>query len=199
VRPRGLRWNSVGCRSLRSMVSGALGCTLLAACSPGSDLPLLPETDQTAYHLGPGDHVRIIVYGDKDLGGEFEISDRGNLNLPLAGTVLAKGLDTEAIEKEIAGELKQKNLVKDPSVTVEIISYRPIFVLGEVSKPGQYPYQPGMTVLTAVAVAGGFTYRAVEGYAAITRPRSEKAVEGRAPSQAYVEPGDVIRVLERRF
>jgi polysaccharide export outer membrane protein len=143
--------------------------------------------------------VRIIVYGDKDIGGEFEVNDRGNLNIPLAGTVSAGGLDTEALETEISDKLKQKNLVKDPSVTAEVISYRPIFVLGEVNKPGQYPYQPGMTVLTAVAVGGGFTYRAVDQYAAITRPRGEKAIVGRAPAQAYVEPGDVIRILERKF
>jgi polysaccharide export outer membrane protein len=195
----GLHGISVGRHILRLARFGILGCTLVAGCAPGGDLPPLPEIDHSDYQLGPGDHVRIIVYGDKDIGGEFEVSARGTLNIPLAGTISAEGLGTEALENEIADTLKQKNLVKDPSVTAEVISYRPIYVLGEVNKPGQYPYQPGMTVLTAVAVAGGFTYRAVEQSAAITRPRGERAVEGRAPSGAYVEPGDVVRILERRF
>jgi polysaccharide export outer membrane protein len=199
VRPWGHRWNWVGRRARRLLRFGTLGCMLVAGCSPGSGLSPLPETSQTAYRLGPGDHVRIIIYGDKELSGEFEVTDRGNLNLPLAGTVSAENLDTEALQKEIVDKLKEKKLIKDPNVAAEVVSYRPIFVLGEVSKPGQYPYQPGMTVLTAVAVAGGFTYRAVDGYAAITRPRGEKAIEGRAPAQAYVQPGDVIRILERRF
>jgi polysaccharide biosynthesis/export protein len=84
-------------------------------------------------------------------------------------------------------------------VAVEVIAYRPIYVLGEVNKPGQYAYQPGMTVVTAAAVAGGFTYRAVEGYAAIVRTVGGKAIEGRASRQTFVQPGDVITVLERRF
>ena len=78
-------------------------------------------------------------------------------------------------------------------------SYRPIFVLGEVSKPGQYPYQPGMTVVTAVAVAGGFTYRAVKDYASVVRTLDGVAVEGKAVRQGFVQPGDVITVFERRF
>ena len=89
--------------------------------------------------------------------------------------------------------------MRNPSVAVEVIAYRPIYVLGEVNKPGQYAYQPGMTVVTAVAVAGGFTYRAVEGYAAVVRTVEGKAIEGRASRQAFVQPGDVITVFERRF
>ena len=91
------------------------------------------------------------------------------------------------------------NLVRNPSVAVEIIAYRPIYVLGEVNKPGQYPYQPGMTVVTAVAVAGGFTYRAVQSYASVVRTSDGAAMEGRATRQDFVRPGDVITVFERRF
>ena len=78
-------------------------------------------------------------------------------------------------------------------------AYRPIFVLGEVNKPGQYPYQPGMTVVTAAAVAGGFTYRAIEGYASVVRTVNGHAVEGKATRQTYLQPGDVVTVFERRF
>lgn len=99
----------------------------------------------------------------------------------------------------MAAALRRGNLVHTPSVAVEVIAYRPIYVLGEVNKPGQYSYQPGMTVVTAVAVAGGFTYRAVEGYAAVVRSVEGSAVEGRVSRQAFVRPGDVITVFERRF
>ena len=103
--------------------------------------------------------------------------------------------------------LKRAHLLRNPSVSVEVVTYRPIFVLGEVNRPGQYPYQPGMTVVTAAAVAGGFTYRAVEGYASVVRTPIGMAVgttmgdpiEGKAVRQAYVQPGDVITILERRF
>ncbi len=80
-----------------------------------------------------------------------------------------------------------------------MIGYRPIFVLGEVNKPGQFPYQPGMTMLAAVALAGGFTYRAIEDYAAVVRTQDGAALEGRASRQAVLEPGDVVTVFERRF
>lgn len=95
--------------------------------------------------------------------------------------------------------LRRDNLVRNPSVAVELIAYRPIYVLGEVNNPGQYAYQPGMTVVTTVAVADGFTYRAVEAYASIVRTADGKAVEGKASRQSFVQPGDVITVFERRF
>ena len=105
----------------------------------------------------------------------------------------------------MAGALIGADILRNPSVSVEVIAYRPIFVLGEVNKPGQYPYQPGMTVVTAAAVAGGFTYRAVQSYASIVRtmPADKSgpmtAIEGTAERQTLVQPGDVITIFERRF
>ena len=84
-------------------------------------------------------------------------------------------------------------------MSAEVAVYRPIFVLGEVSKPGQYPYQPGMTVVTAAAVAGGFTYRAIQSYASVVRTQDGVAIEGKATRQTYIQPGDVITVFERKF
>ena len=149
---------------------------LIGCGGPGSDLPLLPGTGTASYNLGPGDQVRIITFA-----------------------VHAAGLTSGELEAAVAAALRRGNLVHHPSVAVEVIAYRPIYVLGEVNKPGQYAYQPGMTVVTAAAVAGGFTYRAVEGYAAIVRSIEGKAVEGRASRQAFVQPGDVITMFERRF
>jgi polysaccharide export outer membrane protein len=172
----------------------------LAGCGgPGSNLPALDPSDPAPYSLGPGDQVRIITFGEDTLTGEFRVNDSGNIALPLLGSVHAAGLTSGQLEAAVAAALKKGNLVREPSVAVEIIAYRPIFVLGEVNKPGQYPYQPGMTVVTAAAVAGGFTYRAVEGYASVVRTVDGRAVEARAARQAYVLPGDVITVFERRF
>lgn len=171
----------------------------LAACTRGADLPLLADQPNDVYRLGPGDVLRIITFGDQQLTGEFRVSDSGNIAVPLLGNVPAGGLSTTELEHSISRLLREKNLFRNPSVAVEVLTYRPIFVLGEVSKPGQFPYQPGMTVLAAVAIAGGFTYRAVEDYALIVRTTGDHATEGRVLRQTLVQPGDVITVPERRF
>ncbi len=182
-----------------------VGCDWLAGLHPGSwlglapDLPPIPETVPGAYRLGPGDQVRIITLSEDRLTGEFRVNDSGALALPLLGTVTAAGLTTEELEQAITAALVKEQLIVDPSVSVEVSNYRPIFVLGEVNKPGQYPYQAGMTVVTAVAVAGEFTYRAVEDRASIVRTIDGRAVEGRATRQTFVQPGDVITIYERRF
>jgi polysaccharide export outer membrane protein len=190
---------AVACRRLfRSACVLAL-VALVGCGGPGSDLPPLAEVGSAAYSLGPGDQVRIITFGEENLTGEFRVNDSGNIALPLLGAVHAAGLTSAGLESAVAAALKRGNLVRNPSVAVEVIAYRPVYVLGEVNKPGQYAYQPGMTVVTAVAVAGGFTYRAVDGYVAIVRSIGGNAVEGRASRQAFVQPGDVITVFERRF
>lgn len=176
-----------------------LGSVLLtASCAP--NLPPLPPAPDTAYRLGPGDQVRIITFGEQQLTGDFRVSDGGTLSVPLIGTVRATGLTSRQLADAISAELKRRKLFQDPSVVVEVTAYRPVFILGEVSKPGQYPFQPGMTVLTAVAVAGGFTYRAVEDYASVLRNNGGgKPVEGRARGATLLAPGDVVTVYERVF
>ncbi len=174
-------------------------CLFFNGCTPGRDLPDLPPAAPGAYRLGPGDVVRLITFDEAALTSEFRVSDSGTLALPLIGAVQAAGLSPDALAAKVNDALVKANLLRAPSVSVEVIAYRPIFVLGEVSKPGQYPYQPGMTVVTAAAVAGGFTYRAVDGYAAVVRTRDGEAVEGKATRQSFVQPGDVITIFERRF
>jgi len=181
-------------------ISLLIGISGLPACSaPGSDLPPVPSADTSSYRLGAGDQVRIITFSDEQLTGEFRVADSGNIALPLLGSMKAAGLTPAQLEGEVASALRQRNLYTDPSVAVEVIAYRPVFILGEVNRPGQYPYQPGMTVVTAVAIAGGFTYRAVEDDASIVRTVDGKAIEGRAIRETYVRPGDVITVFERTF
>jgi polysaccharide export outer membrane protein len=176
-----------------------LFCLLAAACAPGRDLPELPPVEPGSYRLGPSDVVRLITFGEDSLSGEFRVSDSGSIALPLIGTIRASGLSPDALAARVSEALLKANLLRAPSVSAEVTIYRPIFVLGEVSKPGQYPYQPGMTMVTAAAVAGGFTYRAIADYASVVRTRDGTAIEGKATRQSFVQPGDVITVYERKF
>lgn len=171
----------------------------LSACAPGRYLPDLPPPASADYRLGPGDAVRIITFGEETLTGEFRVGDSGTLALPLVGSVRALGATPAELEARVSAALKRSNMLRNPSVAVEVIAYRPIYVLGEVNRPGQYPYQPGMTVVSAAAVAGGFTYRAVDAYASVVRSTGGEATEGKASRHASVQPGDVITVFERRF
>ena len=183
------------CRS----IGIAVACLWVSSCSPGSSLPLLPDEPPGPYRLGINEEVRVITFGQEQLTGQFRINDRGVIAVPLLGAIPANNLTTEELEQSIAARLKQKEVMDRPDVSVDIVSYRPVFILGEVNKPGQYAYQPGMTVLTAVAIAGVFTYRAVTDYASILRTTDGHASEGRVPRDMQVRPGDVIDIYERHF
>jgi polysaccharide export outer membrane protein len=176
-----------------------LTLALLSACAPGRDAPPLPPYTDTGYRLGPGDQLRIITYGEDQLTGEFTVDDQGNIQLPLLATVQAAGQTPEQLAKNIANGLQKGGMMRDASVAVQVLAYRPIFVLGEVAKPGQYPYQPGMTLLTAVANAGGFTYRAVEDYAYDVRSKDGKVTQGLVYPDSFLAPGDVVKVYLRHF
>jgi polysaccharide export outer membrane protein len=183
-----------------NFISASLAaCLLLSACAPGSDLPPLPAASTSDYTLGSGDRLRIITYGEDQLTGDFTVNDSGTIEVPLLGSVAAKGRTVTELQSALIEELTQRGLLRKPSVSVEISTYRPIFVLGEVTKPGQYPYQPNMTVITAAAVAGGFTYRAVKSRAAVTRTDDGKAITGQADPETRLQPGDVVNILERSF
>jgi polysaccharide export outer membrane protein len=178
---------------------GLLG--LLTGCAPsGSDLPPLPPLVNTgAYHLGPGDRVRVLVYGDKELSDVFSIGNDGLISLPLAGNVEASGRTPGQLADAIAASLKQRGMIEDPSVAVEVASYRPIFILGEVMKPGQYPYEPDMTVIAAVSLAGGYTYRAIQSYEGVVRTQGDKTTDGLAKPQDRLQPGDAITIFDRVY
>lgn len=195
----GRRLGGVGERRRRPWAALHLLLTTLAGCAPGSDLPPLPEYHAGSYRLGPGDRVRILTFGAEQLSGPFRVSDTGGVALPLVGLVRAAGLTTSELSQAIASALEARKLMRDPSVVAEVEEFRPIFILGEVNKPGEYPYKPGMTVLTAVAVAGGFTYRAVEDYASVVRSSGDEAMTGRVSPQSTIAPGDVVRIFERHF
>ena len=188
------------CRNLFSGRSLALAAMLaLAGCAEGAGLPPLPPESSAAYHLGAGDELRVITAGEDQLSGDFHVSDAGNIAMPMLGVIKAAGMTPDQLSQEITQESESRQLLKNPSVSVEVVNYRPIFVLGEVNKPGQYPYQPGMTVLTAVSVAGGFTYRAVEDYASVVRDVDGHSTEGKVKRQTMLAPGDVLTIFERHF
>ncbi|MEH2476395.1 polysaccharide export outer membrane protein [Nitrobacteraceae bacterium AZCC 2161] len=150
------------------------------------------------YVLGPTDRVRVKVYGEADITGEYEVDSNGIVSVPLAGHVKAAGLTTRELERGITLALS-KGIVRDPRVSVEVALYRPYYILGEVKKSGEYPYRIGLTVMDAVASAGGFTYRANE--SKVYLRRSGSTVEEIYPLDApiLIFPGDNVRVPERYF
>ena len=174
----------------------------LVGCMPGAGLPKLPPASDFTYRLGAGDQVRVITYNETQLTNTFTVSDSGTLSLPLVGTVNASGMTAGELASNISSTLEKKHLINDPSISVEITTYRPIAVLGEVNHPGEYPYQPGMTMLTAVALAGGFTYRAITGYASDVRHEGQmdgQTVTGLIDPDSTLKPGDVVTIFQRYF
>jgi polysaccharide export outer membrane protein len=157
-----------------------------------------PQNLQTAYRLGTGDKVRITVFNEKDLTGEFEVNSTGAISFPLVGDIPAQGKTLVELQKAIETTLSDGYLI-NPKVSIDVISFRPFFIVGEVNKPGSYPYVNALTVLNAVALAGGFTYRAKEDEVVIRRVVNGKTVKFEADEAVEVLPGDVIRVKERLF
>jgi polysaccharide export outer membrane protein len=170
----------------------------LAACSSeGSSLPLVQSpvaSDDANYRLGAGDKLHVTVVGADDLTGDYTVGDNGSVSMPLIGDVKAGGLTRAEVEHEMVQKLS-RGYIKNPRVSVAILSYRPFYIFGEVTKPGEYPYASGMRVMSAVATAGGYTYRANENYVLLTR----HGQEGRALPGTPIEPDDIIKVPERYF
>jgi polysaccharide export outer membrane protein len=151
------------------------------------------------YKLGPNDRVRIIVFGQPTLTGEYSLDGNGVLAFPLIGNIPAQGVTTSQLQKLIAAKLEPDYLV-NPSVSAEVVTRRPFYVIGEVHKPGNYPYVTDMTALNAVAMAGGFTYRARKNEFYIKRlDQAGKMVRVQAQAGTVLRPGDTLEVRERMF
>ena len=151
---------------------------------------------ETPYTLDAGDKLRIVVFGQEGLTSSYAIDANGNIQMPLIGTVQARGITTQQLAGTITGALKQ-GYIREPQVAVEVEAYRPFFILGEVAFPGQYPYVANMTVETAIAIAGGYSPRAKRGGAELARPYAGQIVKGNVPMYTQVRPGDTITVSER--
>ncbi|WP_431307705.1 polysaccharide biosynthesis/export family protein [Caulobacter endophyticus] len=172
-------------------------CATAPAATPGPAGPVQADLPQD-YRLGAGDKVRVITYNEPTLTGEFDVSSAGYVSLPLIGEVRAKGLTTTEFQNAVAAALKAGYL-KDPRVSAEVLTYRPFYIMGEVNKPGEYPYAHGMTVLKAVATANGFTYRADTRRVFIKRSDQSAESEQVLGPNTLVNPGDTIRIGERFF
>ncbi len=174
----------------------------LSACTGSvSGLPAVSTANADQYRLGPGDELRIIVPGftEIDTGTAFVVNDRGELTLPLMGGIPVRGSTIPELEQRIAALLVEKRLMVSPAVSVQPVKLRPIYILGEVRSPGEYPYRPGMTVVTAVSVAGGYTFRANRNTVAIIRQVNGQASTAKASENTPIQPGDTIKVVEKWF
>jgi protein involved in polysaccharide export with SLBB domain len=202
-----------GCWMTRWLVSlfvmlALAGSTARAQTPPDvAQPPASPAATQTpasapadrGYRLGAGDKVRIIVFGEESLTGEYLVpGGTGKISFPLVGDVSAGGLTVGQFETELEHALAD-GFLKQPRVSVEVLEYRPFFILGEVMKPGEYPYINGLTVLNAVATANGFTYRADTRKVYIRRANSGQEQQYKLTTSTPVEPGDTIRIGERFF
>ncbi|MCA6120670.1 polysaccharide export protein [Bradyrhizobium sp. WSM 1704] len=186
-------------------LSGCMGRTAPVAVAPatyGAPAPMayagpMPAVGG-AYQLGPGDRLRVVIYGQEGLTNTYAIDAAGAITLPLIRSVPARGRTPAGLASEITARLRN-GYIRDPSVAVEIESYRPFFILGEVAAPGQYPYVPNMTVESAVAIAGGFSTRAKRG--AVTLTHTDASGSGRflVPLSTPIGPGDTVFVSERWF
>jgi polysaccharide biosynthesis/export protein len=175
-----------------------LAAAILGGCTERPPLHGPSAMLEGPYRLDTGDELRIVVFEQASLTNVYEIDQAGYVALPLIGEVPARGGTTDELEARIAAKLGTSYL-RDPDVTVEVATYRPFFVLGEVGNPGQYTYVPGMTAETAIAVAGGFTDRANVRVVRVSRTIAGRLHEGRIAVTEPIRPGDTIYVSERLF
>jgi polysaccharide export outer membrane protein len=158
----------------------------------------MPAAYDTAYKLDAGDKLRVVVYGQEGLTNSYAIDAGGSITMPLIGAVPARGRTAAGLAAAITAKLRN-GYIRDPSVAVEIESYRPFFILGEVAAPGQYPYVPNMSVESAVAIAGGFSPRARRDVVTLTHSDSSGSMRVVVPLGTVVSPGDTVLVGERWF
>lgn len=199
-------WLLTGCLTF-ALTGQALAQTATTPGQTGGQPPAFAASsarvgapDPTAgdYRLGSGDKLRIIVFGEDTLSGEFFVSSAGKIEFPLIGGLDAGGLTARELQTLIASKLSAGYL-KDPRVSAEVLSYRPFYILGEVNKPGEYPFTSGLTVQKAVATAQGFTYRANQKRAFIKRADDTVEHPYKLDSTTPVQPGDTVRIIERYF
>jgi protein involved in polysaccharide export with SLBB domain len=181
----------------------ALAAMSLSACQTTAPVATAPITDGAParvaeYQLGSGDQVRLIVFGEERLSGQFVVDGGGRVSLPLIGEVQAGGQTLREFEQSVVTLLRDGYL-NDPRVSAEVLNYRPYYILGEVEIAGEYPYTDGLTVMNAVATAGGFTYRANTRTVHVKRAGEGDFVQMPLSAVTSVQPGDTIRIGERFF
>jgi polysaccharide export outer membrane protein len=184
----------------RRLASLALAAAMMAgACAPRHPAPDYALAESAGpYRLASGDRLRVIVFGQDNLSNIYAVDGAGRISMPLIGSVEAQGRTTTQLAQAIEAKLRGGYL-REPKVSVEIDTYRPFFMLGEVTNSGQFPFVNGMTVQTAVAIAGGFTPRGQRSSAEVTRQIEGQTVTASVPITYPVQPGDTIVIKERWF
>jgi polysaccharide export outer membrane protein len=182
----------------RRLAMAFLFALAAADCTRQAELPPVSAYAEAPYMLDSGDKLRVVVFGQDGLSNSYAVDASGAITMPLIGAVEARGHTPADLSRAVAARLRQ-GYVREPHVAVEIDTYRPFFILGEVTFPGQYPYVANMTVETAVAIAGGFSPRAFKVSATISRPMAGEIVRSPAPLNTPVRPGDTVVVAERWF
>jgi protein involved in polysaccharide export with SLBB domain len=170
-----------------------------ACTSATAGLNSVPMISASEYKLIPGDKIRIFIPDLQKIDADFLLDQSGAISLPLVKEIKITGLSLREAEKAIEQALIDKKILVRPSVTIQAISLRPIYILGEVSKPGEYEFKEGLTVFAVVSQAGGYTYRADTKSVVVTRTVNGQTVTGKADENTVVMPGDQIRVVEKWF
>lgn len=160
-------------------------------------LPVAPL--HVAARIHAGDKLKIVVYGEDALSGTYDVSPGGTVSMPLIGSVRAAGRAPAELDRDIANRYRSGSFLQEPKVTVAVAEFQPIYVLGEAEKPGQYPFRSGLDVLTAVATAGGFTYRASRSTILIRHADDNIWQRYSLAAPILLEPGDLVRIPERYF
>jgi len=181
---------------LRGIALTAGAGLVTAACST---IPATPDdvAQLTEYRLGPGDQLRITVFNEAELTGNYIVGSQGSISYPLVGEVHAAGLTLAEFSAQLQTALGA--YIRNPNVSAEVVNYRPFFILGEVQRPGTYPYSASLTVLNAVATAGGFTYRANQNRVFIRHANEQEERAYPLTIATPVLPGDTVRIAERLF
>ncbi|WP_247712151.1 polysaccharide biosynthesis/export family protein [Qipengyuania qiaonensis] len=176
------------------------GFALLAACTTSlSSLPSTPPASMADYRMQPGDELLVTIQDVEQADRSYIIDAGGMISLPLLQEVEVAGLDLRAIEERIAEGYRSRNVLTSPIISVQPGALRPFYVIGEVTSPGEFTYRQGMTILSAISAAGGYTYRAQEGEVEVVRSVNGREVRSRASEDAPILPGDRIRVYEKWF
>jgi len=166
-------------------------CLLQAACSQPAPLS---EPTATTFALSPGDKIRVQVYEHPEFSGDYIVDSGGVISVPKAGAVTVSGKTLREAEGAVGKQLSQE--LNNPQVSINMLEYRPIYVFGQVSQPGQYPYVSGMKVMNAIALAHGYTYRADQSRITVIRGSDASATPMRATETDNLQPGDTVKVME---
>jgi polysaccharide export outer membrane protein len=189
-----------GCTTMGPTATGGPGAISagLDGLTYGTTPVAFAQTEGTPYTLDSGDRLRVVVFGQDGLTNSYAVDTAGNITMPLIGAVKARGHTPAALSSTLVARLQQ-GYMREPHVAVEVEAYRPFFILGEVTFPGQYPYVANMTVETAVAIAGGFSPRAFHNSVEVSRTVEGAVVRQTVPAATMIRPGDTIVVAERWF